>query len=103
MLTLKPKGYVVVEARDGLEALGKINEERPDLVLLDIILPKMDGHRILAIIRRTPELKHTPVIMLSSKGSMMDKVKSRLKGSTDYLTKPFAPYDLIETIEKHLG
>lgn len=103
ILTLKPKGYVIVEARDGLEALGKINEERPDLVLLDIMLPKMDGHRILAIIRKTPELRHTPVIMLTSKGSMMDKVKSRLKGSTDYLTKPFEPYDLIDTVQKHIG
>lgn len=103
VLTLKPKGYTIVEARDGLEALGKINEERPDLVLLDIILPQMDGHRILAIIRKTPELRHTPVIMLTSKGSMMDKVKSRLKGSTDYLTKPFEPHDLIETVQKHIG
>jgi twitching motility two-component system response regulator PilG len=103
VLTLKQKGYVMVEARDGLEALGKINEERPDLVLLDIILPKMDGHRILTIIRKTPELSHTPVIMLTSKGSMMNKVKSRLKGSTDYLTKPFEPYDLIETVQKHIG
>jgi twitching motility two-component system response regulator PilG len=103
MLTLKPRGYAIVEARDGLEALGRINEERPDLVLLDIILPKMDGHRILAIIRKTPELRHTPVVMLTSKGSMMDKVKSRLRGSTDYLTKPFEPYDLIETVQKHLG
>ena len=103
MLTLKPKGYAIVEARDGLEALGRINEERPDLVLLDIILPKMDGHRILAIIRKTPELRHTPVIMLTSRGGMMDKVKSRLKGSTDYLTKPFEPYDLIKTVQKHIG
>ena len=103
VLTLKPKGYVIVEARDGLEALGKINEERPDLVLLDIILPQMDGHRILAIIRKTPELRHTPVIMLTSRGGMMDKVKSRLKGSTDYLTKPFEPYDLIKTVQKHIG
>lgn len=103
VLTLKPKGYAIVEARDGLEALGKINEERPDLVLLDIILPKMDGHRILAIIRKTPELRHTPVIMLTSKSSMMNKVKSKLKGSTGYLTKPFEPYDLIETVQKHIG
>jgi twitching motility two-component system response regulator PilG len=103
VLTLKPKGYAIVEARDGLEALGKISEERPDLILLDIILPGMDGHRILAIIRKTPELRHTPVIMLTSKSGMVNKVKSKLKGSTGYLTKPFEPYDLIDTVQKHIG
>ena len=103
VLTLKVKGYTMVEACDGLEALGKINEERPDLVLLDIILPKMDGHRILSIIRKTPEIKHTPVVMLTSKGSVINKVKSKLAGSTGYLTKPFEPDDLIKTVQTHIG
>jgi twitching motility two-component system response regulator PilG len=103
VLTLKQKGYAMVEARDGLEALGKINEERPDLVLLDIILPKMDGYQILSIIKKTPELKDTPVILLTSKDGMINKVKGRLAGSTDYLTKPFETTDLIETVCKHIG
>lgn len=103
VLTLKQKGYAMVEARDGLEALGKVNEERPDLVLLDIILPKMDGYRILSIIRKTPELKDTPVILLTSKDGVINKVKGRLAGSTDYLTKPFETNDLIETVRKHIG
>jgi twitching motility two-component system response regulator PilG len=103
VLTLKQKGYAMVEARDGLEALGKVNEERPDLVLLDIILPKMDGYRILSIIRKTPELKETPVILLTSKDGMINKIKGRLAGSTDYLTKPFETNDLIETVRKHIG
>jgi twitching motility two-component system response regulator PilG len=103
VLTLKQKGYVMVEARDGLEALGKVNEERPDLVLLDIILPKMDGYRILSIIRKTPELKDTPVILLTSKDGVINKVKGKLAGSTDYLTKPFETNDLIETVRKHIG
>ncbi len=102
-LTLKQKGYAVVEAQDGLEALGKVNEERPDLVLLDIILPKMDGYRILSIIKKTPELKDTPVILLTSKDGVINKVKGRLAGSTDYLTKPFETNDLIETVKKHIG
>lgn len=103
VLSLKQKGYAMVEAGDGLEALGKINEERPDLVLLDIILPKMDGYRILSIIKKTPELKNTPVILLTSKDGMINKVKGRLAGSADYLTKPFETYDLIETVRKHIG
>ncbi len=103
VLTLKQKGYILVEAKDGLEALSKINDERPDLVLLDIILPKMDGFRILSIIKKTPELKDTPVILLSSKDGLVDKVKGRLAGSTAYLTKPFEPRDLIETVRKYIG
>jgi twitching motility two-component system response regulator PilG len=102
VLTLKQKGYLLVEAKDGLEALSKINDERPDLVLLDIILPKMDGYRILSIIKKTPELKDTPVIMLTSKDGLVNRVKGRLAGSTAYLTKPFEPNDLIETVRKHI-
>lgn len=103
VLTLKQKGYALVEAQDGLEALSKIDEERPDLVLLDIILPKMDGYRILSILKKTPELKDTPVILLTSKDGLLDKVKGRLAGSTAYLTKPFEPKELIETVRKHIG
>ncbi len=102
VLTLKQKGYALVEAQDGLEALSKIDEERPDLVLLDIILPKMDGYRILSIIRKTPELKDTPVILLTSKDGLVDKFRGRLAGSTAYLTKPFEPRDLIETVRKYI-
>lgn len=101
VLTLKQKGYILVEAKDGLEALSKINDERPDLILLDIILPKMDGYRILSIVKKTPELKNTPVIMLTSKDGLVDKVKGKLAGSTAYLTKPFEPNDLIETVHKY--
>lgn len=103
VLTLKQKGYILVEAKDGLEALSKINDERPDLVLLDIILPKMDGYRILSIIKKTPELKDTPVILLTSKDGLVNRVKGRLAGSTAYLTKPFEPSDLIETVHKYIG
>ncbi len=103
VLTLKQKGYTLVEAQDGLEALSKIDEERPDLILLDIILPKMDGYRILSIIKKTPDLKDTPVILLTSKDGLINKVKGRLAGSTAYLTKPFEPKDLIETVQKYIG
>lgn len=102
VLTLKQKGYILIEAQDGLEALSKIDEERPDLVLLDIILPKMDGYRILSIIKKTPELKDTPVIMLTSKDRLMDKVRGRLAGTTAYLTKPFEPSELTEAVKKHI-
>lgn len=101
-LTLKQKGYALVEAQDGLEALSLMNEERPDLILLDIILPKMDGYRILSIIKKTQDLKDTPVILLTSKDGLINKAKGRLAGATAYLTKPFEPKELIGTVRKYL-
>ncbi|HAO21758.1 MAG TPA: response regulator receiver protein [Desulfobacteraceae bacterium] len=101
-ITLAQKGYEIIEAKDGLEALSRLNEEKPDLVLLDIILPKMDGYKILSIIKGNAVFKDIPVIMLTSRDSFMHKVKGRLAGSTAYLTKPFDPKVLVDTIEKHI-
>ena len=101
-LTLNQKGFAVIEAQDGMEALSKLSEEKPDLILLDIILPKMDGYKILSIIKENEEFKNTPVIMLTSKDGILNKVKGKLAGSTAYLTKPFEPKDLIKTVEKYL-
>ena len=102
-ITLSQSGYEIIEATDGLEALSKLNEARPDLILLDIILPKMDGYKILSIIKENPEFKHIPVIMLTSKDGIINKVKGKVAGSTAYLTKPFDPTQLVATIEKHLN
>ena len=101
-ITLSQKGYEIIEAGDGLEALSKLNEARPDLILLDIILPKMDGYQILSIIRENPEFKNIPVIMLTSKDGIINKVKGKVAGSSAYLTKPFDPAKLVETIERHI-
>jgi twitching motility two-component system response regulator PilG len=101
-ITLSQKGYDIIEARDGLEALSRLNEEKPDLILLDIILPKMDGYKILSIIKNNAVFKDIPVIMLTSRDGFMNKMKGRLAGSTAYLTKPFDPQVLVETIENYL-
>ena len=101
-VTLSQKGYKVIEAGDGLEALSKLNESIPDLILLDIILPKMDGYQILSIIRENQELKHIPIVMLTSKDGIINKVKGKVAGSSAYLTKPFDPAQLVETIEKYI-
>ena len=98
---MKQKGYAVVEACDGLEALSKIDEERPDLILLDIILPKMDGYKILSILKENEDFNDIPVVMLTSKDGIINKVKGKIAGSTAYLTKPFDPKDLIETVGKY--
>ena len=101
-ITLGQKGYDIIEAKDGLEALGRLNDDKPDLILLDIILPKMDGYKILSIIKSNELLKNIPVIMLTSRDSFMSKMKGKLSGSSAYLTKPFDPKELLETIEKFL-
>jgi len=101
-ITLSQKGYEIIEAGDGLEALSRLNESKPDLILLDIILPKMDGYQILSIIRENPEFKNIPVIMLTSKDGIFNKVKGKVAGSSAYLTKPFDPTQLVETIERHI-
>ena len=101
-ITLSQNGYDAIEARDGLEALSRLNETSPDLILLDIILPKMDGYKVLSIIKASPEFKDIPVIMLTSKDGFLNKAKGKFSGSAAYLTKPFDPEELIETIENHL-
>jgi twitching motility two-component system response regulator PilG len=101
-ITLGQKGYDIIEARDGLEALSRLNEDRPDLILLDIILPKMDGYKILSIIKDNALFKDIPVIMLTSKDGMINKWKGKRAGAAAYLTKPFKPEILVESIEKYL-
>lgn len=101
-ITLTRNGYKVIEAGDGLEALSKISEERPDLIMLDVILPKMDGYKILAIIKGNAEFKDIPVIMLTSKDGFLNKVKGRMAGSSAYLTKPFDPEQMLQEIRKHI-
>lgn len=101
-VTLTKMGCQVVMAEDGLEALAKIKEEKPDLILLDIIMPRMDGYQVCGLIKKKPHYKHIPIVMLSGKDGLFDKVRGRLAGSTDYITKPFQPHELTETVEKHL-
>jgi len=101
-ITLSRQGYRVVEAADGLEALSRISEERPDLIMLDVILPKMDGYKILSIIKGNKEFKDIPVIMLTSKDGFINKMKGKMAGSSAYLTKPFDPDMMIAEIRKHI-
>lgn len=101
-LTLERRGYSVEMAKDGLEALAKINEQLPDLIFLDITMPRMDGYQLCKIIRSNKQTSQIPVIMLSAKDGFFDKVKGRMAGSSDYLTKPFDADTLVKAIEKHL-
>ncbi|MCI5208904.1 MAG: response regulator [Candidatus Electrothrix sp. ATG2] len=97
-MTLTSGDFRVVEAADGVEALSRLNEERPDLVLLDIMLPKIDGYRVLSILKKNSDTKDIPVVMLTSKNRIIDKVKGRLSAASAYLTKPFKPAELIDMV-----
>lgn len=102
-ISLGQNGYEIIEASDGLEALSLLNEEQPDLILLDIVLPKMDGFKILSIIKSNELFKDIPVVMLTSKDSFMSRLKGKLSGSTAYLTKPFDPKKLLQVVKKYAG
>jgi twitching motility two-component system response regulator PilG len=97
-MTLTSGNFRVVEAADGVEALSRLNEERPDLVLLDIMLPKIDGYRVLSILKKNSDTKDIPVVMLTSKNRIIDKVKGKLSAASAYLTKPFKPAELIDMV-----
>lgn len=99
---LSLKGYAVVEAKDGLEALSQLNNEMPDLVLLDIVMPRMDGYKVLSIMKDSATFKDIPVIIVTGKDKFFDKITGKMSGASVYLTKPFDPDKLIDTVNKCL-
>ena len=101
-LTLQREHIWVVTAGDGLSALAAVGDEQPDLILLDIMLPRMDGYSICQIIRKTPDYRDLPIIMLSGKDGLFDKMRGKLAGSTEYMTKPFDSGELAQTVKRYL-
>jgi twitching motility two-component system response regulator PilG len=102
-LTLQRDNMNVIAANDGLGALAAVSDYLPDLILLDINLPHMDGYHICQIIRKNPDFRETPIIMLSGRDGLFDKMRGRLAGSSEYLTKPFDSNDLVQTVRRHLS
>jgi len=99
---LNSAGYPTIEAHDGLSALAILVVEKPELILLDIVMPDIDGYQVLETIREQKNFENTPVIMLTSKDGLFDKVRGKLSGSDEYLTKPFKKDKLINKINKYL-
>ena len=99
---LKKAGCEVVTAEDGFEALSKIVDQRPDLIFVDIMMPRLDGYQTCALIKNNATFKSTPVIMLSSKDGLFDKARGKIVGSEQYLTKPFTKKELLGAISKHV-
>jgi twitching motility two-component system response regulator PilG len=100
---LKREGYEVVTATDGYESLSRIADERPDIIFIDIMMPRLDGYQTCALIKNNREFRDTPVIMLSSKDGLFDKARGRIVGSEKYLTKPFTKDDLLGAINRYVA
>lgn len=100
---LKREGFEVVEARDGAEAIEVARREKPDLVFLDVMMPKKNGFDVLAEIKATPALDGTRVILLTAKGQDSDREQGFKLGCDDYLTKPFSPMRIVERARAVLG
>ncbi|MEQ3696454.1 MAG: twitching motility response regulator PilG [Pseudomonadales bacterium] len=100
---LAKAGCEVITAVDGFDALAKIADSRPDIIFVDIMMPRLDGYQTCALIKNNSEFKGTPVIMLSSKDGLFDKAKGRIVGSDEYLTKPFGKSELMNAIQSHIN
>jgi twitching motility two-component system response regulator PilG len=100
---LTKAGCEVITAGDGFESLAKIAEHEPDIIFVDIMMPRLDGYQACALIKNNSKFKKTPVIMLTSKDSIFDRARGRLVGSEQYLTKPFSREDLLGAIKEHVA
>jgi len=99
-MILSKAGCDVVTAIDGFDSLAKIIDVVPDVIFVDIMMPRLDGYQTCALIKNNNEFKQTPVIMLSSKDGLFDKAKGRIVGADEYLTKPFSKNELFEVLER---
>jgi CheY-like chemotaxis protein len=102
-MVLKRQGYSIVEATTGGEGLARMLDIVPDMVLLDVMLPDMDGYQVLFEIRATPRLKDVPVVMLTGKRGSADRMKGIASGANEYLTKPFDPAKLLNVLKRFIG
>jgi twitching motility two-component system response regulator PilG len=100
---LAKAGCSVITATDGFDALAKIADSRPEIIFVDIMMPRLDGYQTCALIKNNSEFKTTPVVMLSSKDGLFDKAKGRIVGSDRYITKPFSKEELLGTIRTLLS
>lgn len=94
-------GYDVVTASDGFSALAEVVEHHPDIIFLDIMMPRLDGYQTCALIKNNEKFRSTPVVMLSSKDGLFDKARGRIVGSDQYLTKPFTKEELLGAVKEH--
>ena len=100
-LFLRQAGYEVILAEDGFDALAKISDHQPQVIFVDIMMPRLDGYQTCSLVKRNPKYRSTPVVMLSSKDGLFDRARGRMVGSDEYLTKPFTKESLLNAVRKH--
>ena len=98
---LSQAGCQVVLAEDGFDGLTKVADIHPDIIFVDVMMPRLDGFQTCALIKSHPDFRKTPVIMLTSKDTLFDRASGKLMGSDQYLIKPFNKKNLLETVIKH--
>lgn len=91
----------IILAVDGFDAMAKIIDSRPDVIFVDIMMPRLDGYQTCTLIKRNPHFQTIPVIMLSSKDGLFDRARGRMVGSNEYLTKPFSKESLLNAVQKY--
>lgn len=101
-LLLEQAGCQVITAFDGFDALAKIVDERPDIIFIDVMMPRLDGYQTCALVKNNPAFKAIPVIMLSSRDGLFDKAKGRIVGVDQFLTKPFSKEELLGAIKAYV-
>ena len=98
---LNQAGCEVILALDGFDALAKIADHQPQVVFVDIMMPRLDGYQTCSLIKRNNRYRTTPVVMLSSKDGLFDRARGRMVGSDEYLTKPFTKETLLNAVRHH--
>lgn len=99
---LKKAGCEVITATDGFESLSRVMEHHPNIIFVDIMMPRLDGYQTCALIKNNPAFKKIPVVMLSSKDGLFERARSRIVGAEHYMTKPFTREELLNTIKTYV-
>jgi len=100
--TLESRGYRITTASDGEEALAKITAEQPDLVLLDVVMPKKNGFQVCRDLKASPQTQHIPIVLITSKNQEVDKFWGMKQGADEYLTKPWKEDELLSVVARRL-
>jgi len=99
---LSKEGYEVLTAADGFEAMSMITDNHPDIIFVDIMMPRLDGYQTCSLIKNNRHFRDTPVVMLSSKDGLFDRARGRIAGSDQHINKPFSKEELIGAIHEHV-
>jgi twitching motility two-component system response regulator PilG len=99
---LDDTSFAVVAINDPVKALMQVIRSKPDLILLDVTMPNLDGYELCSLLRKHPTFRHTPIVMVTGNTGFIDRAKAKLVGASGYITKPFTQSDLIKVVFKHL-